>query len=153
MSDDTNNNADRTGAGDKPSAAPPAMATMSFQDACNTAYMHFYKKLEAVWHSVDIRQTLAEAEFELHGKLASFAAPERELERCEARSYYLRLAQQLHSPERQRTKVAFAFERYLDEIQAIWRRPDIHTIDPREISIFSESVAWAAYHASLRPSR
>jgi hypothetical protein len=149
----SNRDADSAGAISSSDAALPAGAiAASFQDAYALAYRKFYQKLEAAWHSVDIRQTLAEAEFELQCKLASFVGPGQELERCEATADYLRLVQHLNSAERQRTKIAFAFERYVDEVQAIWRRSDIHAIDPREISRFGESIAWAAYYASMRPS-
>jgi hypothetical protein len=127
-------------------SGPPPIA-----DAFATSYRDLYDKLAAAWHAVEIRQAIAEADYELQQKLATLASPEQTLERCEVVADYLRTVRTLGAPERQQAKIAFAYSRYLDEVRAIWSRPDIHDIDPHQLSAFGESIAWAGYYASLRP--
>jgi hypothetical protein len=133
-----------------PSGLPTG--TASLQEAFTSSYRNLYDKLEAAWNPVEIRQAVAEADYDLQRKLAAFCAPGQELERCEAMAEHLRMVRQLSAPERQGAKIAFAYSRYIDELKTIFARPDIHSIGPQQLSAFGESIAWAAYFSSLRPS-
>ena len=124
----------------------------SFVAAAARAYRDFLDKLEAAWHPLDLGQSAHEAERELQQALARFDAPHQELERCEARTAYLRAVRRLHSPERQSAQIAFAFSRYLAAIRELWGRPDLDSLDPSLISALGESIAWAGYYASQRPA-
>jgi hypothetical protein len=130
---------------------PSSSGAPSIADAIATAYRDLYDKLATAWHSVEIRQAIAEADYELQQKLAALSSPGQTLERCELVADYLRTVRTLGTPERQQAKIAFAYSRYLDEVKVIWSRHDIHDIDPRQLSAFGESIAWAGYYASLRP--
>ncbi|WP_321869569.1 hypothetical protein [Burkholderia ubonensis] len=126
-------------------------APASIHDAFASSYRNLYDKLAAAWNAVEIRQAIAEADHELQRRLAALSSPGQELERCEVMVQYLQTVRQLGAPERHMAKIAFAYSRYIDEVRDIWSRPDIHSIEPHELSAFGESIAWAGYFASLRP--
>ena len=122
-----------------------------FCEAFTVAYRNLYDKLHAAWNPVEVHQALMEAHAELEKKLAALPPLNYELERCEATAEYLRTVRSLYPTERQRTKIAFAYSRYLDELKAIWSGLDIDKVEPAQLSAFGQSITWAAYFASFRP--
>lgn len=134
-----------------PDAPPPPDTTAEFEAAFLAAYRALCDKLQAIWNPVDLQQTAAEADHTLQRRLAALEGPDQALERCEAWAEYFRAIRRVTAPERQRAQIDFAMARYLDAVKVIWDRPDLHRIDPRVITAFGESIAWAGYHVGQRP--